>query len=381
MASNQTYCIPFSPRLTLRRRRRQLPTSNEAVPQQSSENDFFAKELYDLVIKRLDHGKNCFCLSSIEISHHSFLILGYDNATAVVAYMQGQRDEYQNLIKAVTSKSVKRTSRIKRQVKLSSYDTTREILIQMITAAKDISVQNTQTYITAIDEVMKNFQEHIDETYPKTIIAFRRKHIESDRLRGLFDKQHSDLSGAIENLESHKKTQRKLDEAIQKLTEDRQTLHKAEPVDQKKLEKNQNSLGRKKKKLDSSKKDVTKAENELNEAKEKYRHEFHAIYQECRGYEEEGLKAIQQVSLNFIQAIHPSNLTEQQQQDYRKLLEDIKFKHNIDEDLNSWARYHGILPSNSLENNSQSNAITTDAPRNPRTTDVAVNLADRTSSC
>ena len=286
-----------------------------------SRKDFFQDENYHSILKCLDDGYHV-CLDLLE-------------------YMQDYCDLLQAFAKSLTSYSAKWNAKLKDQSTLSSYHTTKQAQTRTVSSASKFA-QLIQTRCEAIQQVIASYRRQVDQMYPGERFNTVHKHYQTDVMRKLFKTAHAYLSKASDKLDELREQEKKAKKVLLEAQIECQSLELNETTSQKKLSKANEHLEKKQSELQAIEEKITRAEDDYHREQRTYRQKAMEIYQQCRELEEERLNSIRETLISFIQAIHSTEYSTEQNAIYTKLLSTIESEQSTLVDLHFWAQTYQI---------------------------------------
>lgn len=274
---------------------------------------------------------------------------GYHVGTNIIGSMQDYAKLIEDQMDAHKKYAANRKLKIRQQPTLSSYNTTRQAQLQTIDSSVQL-VGVLQISRNAITVVIKSYQKKLEDMYPKIRFHLDRPHIRSKRMEQEFHNEYSVLLKAEQKVQALKDKHEKIQEAIDQAKADIQNQANQKTVKQSHISKAKEGVRKKEEELKTIGNDITAAENAYQQAQVTYRQKVHVIYLECRELEEQRLNDIQEVSLQFLQAIHSTEFFQKQNQIYNRLIERIKNEQSTIADLDFWGRTYRVIPADPSDN-------------------------------
>lgn len=234
---------------------------------------------------------------------------------SIIADAEEFRKVLKNFIKNLKSYSNNCQNQINQQPAVSSYKTTKEARI-LVVSSNDTVVKSLETLRQSITDAIEVYKIKIGQMYSKRFLGIKHTHRQSRRLTKLFKKAYSDLCKAQGVKEGE-------GSAAGNLTD-------------------------------------------LTPAQITYRDEVTKIYRGAREYEQTRLNDIQQFLIKFMEAVHSTPHVGGLNQIYQELLAKIQEKQNTTSDLDFWAKIHGIpLVATQVSTRQNSRAPITTAGNDP----------------
>lgn len=272
---------------------------------------------------------------------------GYAVSSDLIDYMK----DYLKLLKEIQdlliNYSNKWKSNLNSQSAISSYNTTK--LAQRETlSSPEKHAQLIEKRRTAIQEVINKYERQVQEMYPRVGLN-SHKHYRADVMKQLFKQARVPVKIAEDQLKDLNKQFKSVEKSLHEARIQQQNLQLNDTTSKNKQIDADIKVETKEKELQSTQDRLTEAEKTLKHERETYQGEAKNIYEQCRELEEERLNQIRQTLLDFINAIHSSDFSTEQDSLYEKLLADIESQQSTLNDLDFWARtYHVSIPQKSI---------------------------------
>jgi len=303
--------------------------------------NFLDGKNYRWIIKCIDDGKS-FCNNYFNIIFFLFIfIIGYGISTDFIEYMQNYCELLQDISNRLTSYSNKWKSKLKHQSSLSSYHTTKRAQLQVVRSPEKLA-QLIQTRCDAIQKVITAYKKEVNRMYPSERFTTIRKHYRSNEMERSFKNAYSYLRRVSDRLENLREREKKAEDALREAKIQCQNLELNETTSKNKLSRANDNQENKQRELQSIKENIIRTEEEYNQERETYREKATEIYQRCRVLEQERLDQIRDTLLQFIQAIHPSEYSTEQDAIYENLLSNIDSQQDTLADLDFWAQTYRV---------------------------------------
>jgi len=223
------------------------------------------------------------------------------------------------------------------QSKITSYGTTKNALYRFVESTES-AVPVWENASTQVQKVIRECAEKRDKIYQRKKHTHGFEHRETKRIRTLFKNAREPVDNANANLQ---KLLRQRFDANHTLVDAQQNYDEIKSncsaTELKKQEAKFN-LARKQSKINALDEQIKEAEEDLTEAKLRYREEATKIFEECDQLEKERLDLIQQTLLKFLDAIHPSEYFHQLSEISDQVKYDIQTRQNTAKDLQKWQR-------------------------------------------
>ncbi|CAF3522542.1 unnamed protein product [Rotaria sp. Silwood1] len=295
--------------------------------------------------------------------------------------MEGYCKVEKKNISNITSYSKKWTSKIQQQPLLSSYNTTKDVQLEVI-RTPERHVELIKARVESIQEIIATYRTEMQRIYPRGRLSISRKHYQVDAMRNLFKDAYSLVSNASS----------KLLDLREEETLMLNNLRDADFQYEHKVANAQENRTKLQEKLKSIREKIARAEKECSRQQEIYRKSAIDIYQRCRRLEKERLDLIRKTLIKFIKTAFSFENVSAQSQIYEALSSMLQNQQNTSEDLDFWARNYGVYdsttsrsfvmnPTNDDHNERNSNETTSQKPKNSKkcetvdrtTTDIYVN--------
>jgi hypothetical protein len=275
----------------------------------------------------------------------------------------------QDITHRLTSYSNKWKSKLKHQSSLSSYHTTKRAQLQTVRSPEKLA-RLIQTRYDAIQTVITTYKNQVERMYSSERFGTVHKHYRSSEMERLFKNAYSYLRRISDKLEKLREQEKKAQDALRDAKMQCQNLELNEMTSESKQTRANDHLEKKRSEIQTIKDKIARTEKEYNQEREIYRKKATEIYKQCRELEKERLDQIQNILIQFIEAIHSSEYSNEQDALYEDLLSNIKSQQDSLIDLDFWAHtYHG-----NVFTESRSSEI------NPSDTDDDENTESRTTT-
>jgi len=255
--------------------------------------------------------------------------------------MQNYSELLQDISNRLISYSKKWKSKLKHQSSLSSYHTTKRAQLQTVRSPEKLA-QHIQTHCNAIQRVITAYKQQVNKMYPSERFSTVHKHYRSDEMERSFKNAYSHLRRVSDKLKNLREREKKAEDALREAKIQCQNLELNETISKNKLSRANDNQENKQRELQSIKENIIRTEEEYNQERETYREKATEIYQRCRVLEQERLDQIRDTLLQFIQAIHPSEYSTEQDAIYENLLSNIDSQQDTLADLDFWAQTYRV---------------------------------------
>jgi hypothetical protein len=158
----------------------------------------------------------------------------------------------------------------------------------------------------------------------------------------LFKNAYSYLRRVSDKLEKLREQEKKAQDALRDAKMQCQNLELNEMTSKSKQTRANDHLEKKESEIQAIIDKIARTEEEYNQEREIYRKKATEIYKQCRELEKERLDQIQNILIQFIEAIHSSEYSNEQDALYEDLLSNIKSQQDTLVDLDFWARTYRV---------------------------------------
>jgi hypothetical protein len=247
----------------------------------------------------------------------------------------------QDITHRLTSYSNKWKSKLKHQSSLSSYHTTKRAQLQTVCSPEKLA-QLIQTRYDAIQPVIAAYKKQVERMYPSERFGTVHKHYRSSEMERSFKNAYSYLRRVSDKLEKLREQEKKTQVALRDAEIQCQNLELNEMTSESKRIRANDHQEKIQDELETIKAKIALTEEQYNQEQETYRKKATEIYQRCRELEKERLDQIQNTLIQFTEAIHSSEYSNEQDQIYEDLLSNIKSQQDTLVDLDFWARTYRV---------------------------------------
>ncbi|CAF1321439.1 unnamed protein product [Adineta steineri] len=326
---------------TIRSTRSNITTDGGYESNDYIHETFFTKDNYQSIIKCLDEG--------------------YKICMNLIGYMQDYNDLQLEYARSLTSHSNKWSSKIKQQLSLSSYHTTKRAQLKT-SYLPDKIAQLITSRCDAIQQVIDTYQGQVERMYPSERLGTSHKHHRTDHIRKAFKAAQSTLSKLTDLLEKLHEQEKQAKQALHEADVQCENLGLDPTASKNKVTRAKDTQEKRQYELEDIQEKITRTEKDYDREQEIYREKGIEIYKECRDYEKERLDQIRETLLEFSLAAHSSEYCDEQNTLFDDLIEHIDAKQNSIEDLDFWAQTYHI----DYKTKSKSSETTDDAQRKPK---------------
>ena len=296
----------------------------------SIHESFFADNNYQSILKCLDDG--------------------YHVLTNQLESMQEYNTLLKTFIESLNSYSNKWKSKLKHQSTISSYNTTKQSQMQLLSSPVKFG-DLTQTRCDAIDQVISYFRKQIDRLYPGERFGTVHKHYRTDSMKKKFKDAHAPVVKASKLLDEVREEKKKVEKSLREAQIEQQNLELDETTSKSKLIKVNERIERKQRESREVEEKLTEAEEDLRQKEKIYRDKAMEIYERCREYEGERLNLIRETSIQFIYAVHSNEYSSDLDAMYGELLATIEAQQDTRADLDFWAATYHVTNHETREDN------------------------------
>lgn len=269
---------------------------------------------------------------------------GYQILDALAKYMQEYNDLCQKRAEELTSLTNRWKSKLKHQAALSSYHTTKKAQKKLVNAPLQ-EAEILEARYQSIQKVIEEFRNEINKLYSSERSGSSHKHCRTEALTDSFEAARSQLiklSNEMKKLEQEKsKTEDKLHEIMLKI----EGIQFSYPVNEAKLEKENNKKETLEKELKSIEGNIERIEQESETEKKTYHKEATRIYEKCRALEQERLDLIGVTIIKFVEVVYAAEHFDKQTKICDELKVHFESERNTFEDLDFWAKTYGVRES------------------------------------
>jgi hypothetical protein len=311
--------------------------SNEYIHKQFFEDDNFSS-----IIKCLDGG--------------------FEVAKDIIDYIEDYHNLRQDIAHRHSSYSNKWKSKLKQQSSLSSYHTTKRAQLQTIRSPENLA-QLLQARCDAIQQVITAYRRQVERMYPSERLGTAHKHYRTDTMKKLFKTARLSVSKTSEKLDKLREQEKRAKAALHDADVQCENLSFDSTASKSKVTHANETQEKRQDELQQIQDKISRLEEEYNQEQETYHEKATDIYQQCRELEKERLDQIRQTLIDFVQAAHTSEHSDEYNAVFENLLANIKTQQDSVEDLDFWAHtYHVITESQTTKTsntNETDNRITT----------------------